>query len=162
MGVFATGRTCRVNGAPAIGARAHPGGTTWVPMWFCFIGAGAEVGTRREAPGATQRASRDPVVVGAPDTDDAGSAATSGGFGVAMGAQGGTSQCRRWRRGRERGVGGGDCVEAGKWTHTHAEYSLLLMPCKEQGAHLVPLADLRICEFRGVFYDACKKNCSRA
>jgi hypothetical protein len=51
MGIFATSRTGGVNGAPAIGARAHPGGTTWVPMRFCF--AGAEAGTGREAPGAT-------------------------------------------------------------------------------------------------------------
>jgi hypothetical protein len=64
--------------------------------------------------------------------------------------------------GGRRGVGGGGCVEAGKRMHTRAEYSLPLTPCKEREARLVPLADLRICEFGGVFYDPCKKNCRRA
>jgi hypothetical protein len=41
-------------------------------------------------------------------------------------------------------------------THTRAKYSLPLTPCKEQGARLVLLADLRICEFGVVFYDPCK------
>jgi hypothetical protein len=42
-------------------------------------------------------------------------------------------------------------------THMRAKYSLPLTPCKEQGARLVPLADLRICEFGGVFIDPCEK-----